>query len=187
MSSLPETRAELAQRIDHTLLKPEASREQIERLCAECRRYGFAAACVNPVWVGYCAEALAGSATAVASVAGFPLGASATDVKAFEARTAVRDGAREIDMVANLGALVAGDGEAVQRDIAAVVSAAKGLDGRAVGRADRARLPVCRRGGSGLRQDLDGLPSRGRGDSGARGIPASARRSAAGEGRRRHP
>lgn len=119
------TRPALARRIDHTLLKAEATRAQIERLCEECRVYGFAAACVNPVWVPLCAEWLAGSESVVATVVGFPLGASATRVKAEEARCAVEDGAREVDMVVQLGALVAGEHALVRDDIAAVVDAAR--------------------------------------------------------------
>ncbi len=101
---------------------------QIDRLCDECREFGFAAACVNPVWVQRCAERLAGSATAVCSVAGFPLGASLSTTKADEARRAVEGGAREVDMVVNLGALTAGDRRAVAGDIEAVVAATKRTD-----------------------------------------------------------
>lgn len=125
MADLPTTTGELARMIDHTLLKPEATREQIDRLCDECLKYNFAAACVNPVWVTRCAARLAGSRTRVASVAGFPLGASTTEAKALEARIAVEQGAREIDMVASLGALIAGDRVVVVRDISAVVDATK--------------------------------------------------------------
>jgi deoxyribose-phosphate aldolase len=123
--TIPVTRAELARYIDHTVLKPEATRAQIDRLCDECRQYGFIAACVNSVWVEHCAERLRGSQTGVASVVGFPLGANATAAKAYEARLAVELGAAEVDMVVNLGALIAGDRAAVVRDIAAVVDAAK--------------------------------------------------------------
>ena len=126
------TRAELTRTIDHTLLKPEATAAQVEQLCAECREYGFAAACVNPRWVALCAERLAGSDTAVATVAGFPLGASDPGAKADEARRAVMQGAREVDMVVSLGDLLVGDRRAVVRDIAGVVDAAKGADDRAI-------------------------------------------------------
>lgn len=125
MSEMPKSRAELARRIDHTALKPETTREQIDRLCDECRRHGFFAACVNPVWVERCVERLAGSDTCVASVAGFPLGATQTEAKALEARRAVEQGAREVDMVVHVGDLIAGDGDAVTRDISAVVGAVK--------------------------------------------------------------
>ena len=126
MSEVPTTKAALARFIDHTVLKPEATVEQIDRLCDECLEYNFAAACVNPVWVEHCVRRLAGSSTAVAAVAGFPLGASLPATKADEARRAVKQGAREIDMVVNLGALIAGDRGAVRRDIEAVVAAVVG-------------------------------------------------------------
>jgi deoxyribose-phosphate aldolase len=125
VASLPTTRAELAQYIDHTLLKPEALAADIEQLCREAREYDFFAVCVNPVWVPRCVELLRGSQTCVASVAGFPLGASVTPVKALEARLAVEQGAAEVDMVVNLAALRAADKAAVVRDIAEVVTAAK--------------------------------------------------------------
>jgi deoxyribose-phosphate aldolase len=112
-----------ARLVDHTVLKPETTAGQIDRLCDECREYNFYAACVNPVWVERCVSRLAGTNTCVASVAGFPLGASLPATKADEARRAVEQGAREVDMVVNVGALLAGDRNAVVRDIAAVVSA----------------------------------------------------------------
>lgn len=121
----PQTRAELARFIDHTLLKPETTAEQIDRLCDECLEYGFYAACVNPIWVARCARRLSGSVTRVASVAGFPLGASLSQTKADEARRAIEEGAGEIDMVVNLGALLAGDEATVSADIAMVVAAVK--------------------------------------------------------------
>lgn len=132
MSKLPKTRAELARLIDHTVLKPETTQTQIERLCDECLQYNFAAACVNPIWVAHCVRRLAGSETVVASVAGFPLGATAPEAKAHEASMAVEQGAREIDMVVNLGALLAGDREAVERDIRAVVESAKRASSQAL-------------------------------------------------------
>lgn len=119
------TRDALARCIDHTLLKPEATQAQIDQLCAEARLYNFAAVCVNPYWVARCVAQLDGSQTAVATVAGFPLGANATATKAYEAQTAVVQGAHEVDMVVNLGALAANDRDAVINDIAAVVSAVK--------------------------------------------------------------
>jgi deoxyribose-phosphate aldolase len=122
------TRAALARLIDHTLLKPEATQADIDRLCDECLEHHFFAACVNPVWVAHCAARLAGSDTLVASVAGFPLGATTSEVKAYEARTAIEHGTREVDMVVNLGALLAGDRAAVTRDIADVVQAVKRAD-----------------------------------------------------------
>ncbi len=121
----PQTRAEFARCIDHTLLKPEATAEQIDQLCREAREHEFFAVCVNPIWVPRCVAHLADTAVRVASVAGFPLGASATPVKAMEAQLAVEHGATEVDMVVNLGALVGGDRNAVVRDIATVVAAAR--------------------------------------------------------------
>ena len=117
--------AELARCIDHTLLRPDATPAQIRQLCAEAREHGFAAACVNPVWVPLVAEALRGSGVATCAVVGFPLGASHPEVKAFEARRAIREGAREIDMVIAIGALKAGEDETVLADIRAVVEACR--------------------------------------------------------------
>ena len=114
----------IAQVIDHTLLKPEATREQIDRLCREALEYHFASVCVNPTHVGRCAELLRGSDVKVCTVIGFPLGATTTAVKAYETRQAIDDGATEIDMVINIGALKSGDLDAVQADIGAVVDAA---------------------------------------------------------------
>jgi len=108
--------------IDHTLLKPEATRQQIEELCREAAQYGFATVCVNPAWVRFAAQLLAGRGVAVCSVVGFPLGATTADVKAYEARRAIFDGAREIDMVINVGALKSGDYRVVEHDIEAVTS-----------------------------------------------------------------
>lgn len=116
---------EIAGMIDHTLLKPDATRSQIEALCAEAREHGFATVCVNPAWVRVCAELLAGSPTRVCTVAGFPLGATLPDVKAFETSRAIEDGAREVDMVMNVGALKSGDYRLVERDVAGVAEAAR--------------------------------------------------------------
>lgn len=113
--------------IDHTLLKPQATEEQIRTLCAEARQFGFATVCVNPVWVPLCAELLRGSPVGVCTVIGFPLGATLTDVKAFEAQRCVVLGATEVDMVINIGALKSQEYDAVQGDIAAVVTAAHAL------------------------------------------------------------
>lgn len=115
---------EIAALIDHTLLKPQATPADIRRLCQEARKYGFAAACVNPYWVALAASELAGSPVLVAAVAGFPLGANTTAVKVAESEEAIRAGAREIDMVLNIGELCAGNLAAVQADIEAVVAAA---------------------------------------------------------------
>jgi deoxyribose-phosphate aldolase len=110
--------------IDHTLLKPEATDEDIKRLCDEAARYRFASVCVNPTWVRVAACALQGSGVPVCTVIGFPLGATMSDVKAYEARRAIQDGAREVDMVINVGALKSGDDCLVEHDIHAVVEAA---------------------------------------------------------------
>ncbi len=114
---------DLARFIDHTLLGPGATATDIDKLCAEAREFGFAAVCVNPTWVRRCALNLRGTNVKVASVVGFPFGASTTEVKAMEARRAIRDGAREIDMVINIGALRSGDYDLVRHDIAKVADA----------------------------------------------------------------
>jgi deoxyribose-phosphate aldolase len=114
------TAEQLAGMIDHTLLKPEATPDMVAALCDEARAYRFASVCVNPAYVAQCAAALAGSGVPVCAVAGFPLGATLADVKAYEARRAIEDGAREVDMVINVGALKAGQLAQVRDDIAAV-------------------------------------------------------------------
>jgi deoxyribose-phosphate aldolase len=106
--------------IDHTLLKPDATRQQIEELCHEAAQFKFATVCVNPTWVATCARLLSGSGVGVCSVVGFPLGATSSDVKEYETRRAIFDGAREIDMVINIGALKSGDLHVVERDIESV-------------------------------------------------------------------
>jgi len=111
---------EIARLIDHTLLKPDATRQQIETLCAEARQHGFATVCINPVWVRLCAELLRGCETRVCTVAGFPLGATPPEVKAYETARVIADGACEVDMVINVGALKSGDYRLVERDIAGV-------------------------------------------------------------------
>ena len=116
---------EVARRIDHTLLKADATREQIEKLCGEARQYGFATVCVNPTWVAACADLLRGSATRVCTVAGFPLGATPPEVKAYETARVIADGACEVDMVLNVGALKSGDYRLVERDIALVADACR--------------------------------------------------------------
>lgn len=107
--------------IDHTLLKPDASQDQIAQLCYEARKYTFASVCVNPVHVPLAAQLLKGSPVKVCTVVGFPLGATPATVKAYEAQQAIRDGATEIDMVINVGALKSQDYRAVYDDVAAVV------------------------------------------------------------------
>lgn len=116
----PRLTGDLAATIDHTLLKPDATLEEIDRLCAEALEHRFASVCVNGVHVRRCAEILQGSGVAVCTVVGFPLGATAPEVKVYEARRALEDGATEVDMVQNVGALRSGDDEFVRRDVAAV-------------------------------------------------------------------
>lgn len=110
--------------IDHTLLKPETTASMIDKLCAEAKQYDFASVCVNPAWVKRSAEHLQGTDVKVCTVIGFPLGANTPEVKAFETRDAIANGATEVDMVLNIGALKSGDLDLVKRDVAAVVEAA---------------------------------------------------------------
>jgi deoxyribose-phosphate aldolase len=116
---------DLAQYIDHTLLRPDASPADIDTLCDEAVEYGFAAVCINPSWVARAKKRLRTSGITVASVVGFPLGANTPEIKAMEARRALRDGAREIDMVINIGALKGGEHDLVRRDIAGVSDACR--------------------------------------------------------------
>ncbi|WP_313891799.1 deoxyribose-phosphate aldolase [Psychrobacillus sp.] len=116
----------IAALIDHTLLKQNATKEQIEKLCEEAKTYTFASVCVNPTWVNLSANLLQNTAVKVCTVIGFPLGASTTAVKAFETTNAIENGAQEIDMVLNVGALKDAAYDFVQKDIEAVVEAAKG-------------------------------------------------------------
>lgn len=116
---------ELNKYIDHTLLKPEATKKQITKLCEEARQYDFASVCVNTCYVPLAKQLLAGSDVKVCCVVGFPLGAMDTVSKAFEAKTAVENGAQEVDMVINIGALKDKDYDYVTKDIAAVVEASK--------------------------------------------------------------
>ncbi|MBI4576590.1 MAG: deoxyribose-phosphate aldolase [Planctomycetes bacterium] len=120
---MTEFRRDLASLIDHTLLKPEASRAQVEHLCAEAARYGFASVCINPCWVSLCSRLLEGYTARVCTVIGFPLGASTSQVKAAEAALAVEQGAHEVDMVLNVGALKSAQYAYVQEDVRAVVEA----------------------------------------------------------------
>jgi deoxyribose-phosphate aldolase len=114
----PERRiCDLARRIDHTLLRPEATAAEIDALCSEALRHHFACVCVHGMWVPRCARILAGTDVKVCAVVGFPMGAMAPEVKAFEARRAIRDGASEIDMVLAIGALKSGQHELVRHDI----------------------------------------------------------------------
>lgn len=116
----------LASIIDHTLLKPEATATDIDRLCREALEYKFAAVCVNPWWVSRAAERLKGSNVRVCTVVGFPLGVTTTEAKAAETKEAVGDGASEIDMVMNIGAFKSEDFQGVEEDVRAVVRAAAG-------------------------------------------------------------
>lgn len=115
----------VAAMIDHTLLKPDATKSEIETLCREAKEFGFASVCVNPTWVATCARLMRGSPVAVCSVVGFPLGATTADTKQYETRRAIFDGAREIDMVINVGALKSGNLHLVESDIRAVTSACR--------------------------------------------------------------
>ena len=114
------TDTSVAHFIDHTLLKAEATHDQIAQLCYEARKYQFASVCINPTNVKLCAELLEGSGVPVCTVVGFPLGATPTEVKVFETQQAIRDGASEVDMVINVGALKSRDYELVERDIASI-------------------------------------------------------------------
>ncbi len=117
----------LAAMIDHTLLKPQATRDEIVLLCEEAKRHSFASVCINPTYVSLSAQLLRLSNVKVCTVVGFPLGANRPDVKAFETERAIADGAQEIDMVANIGAMKSGDRELVERDIRAVVDACRNI------------------------------------------------------------
>lgn len=117
------SREELAAMIDHTILAPNASETDVRRLCSEAREYGFASVCANPVWAPVLAEELKGSSALACVVVGFPFGASATEVKAFEASTAVAAGAQEVDMVINIASAIAEDRAALVSDISAVAKA----------------------------------------------------------------
>lgn len=117
---------QIALAIDHTVLKPDTTLEQIIQLCEEAKEYQFGAVCVNPFWIKRATELLAGTAVKIAAVIGFPLGANTTAVKAYETKQAIENGATEIDMVLSIGALKSGDWETVHDDILAVVEAARG-------------------------------------------------------------
>lgn len=121
---------EIAKYIDHTLLRPDATFDQVTKLCQEAKEFGFASVCVNPFYVRHCASLLRGTSVKVCTVIGFPLGANVPETKALEARRAIREGATEVDMVINVGALKSGRDDIVYRDIRAVVEAA--MDGGAL-------------------------------------------------------
>ena len=116
---------DLARMIDHTLLKPEATKDQVIKLCAEAKKYTFASVCINPSYVSLCAKLLRDTPVKVCTVIGFPLGATSTATKAFETEHACRDGAKEIDMVINVGMLKSGEYEYVENDIFAVVTTSR--------------------------------------------------------------
>ena len=116
---------DLAGMIDHTLLKPDASINEIRKLCSEATKYNFASVCINPSYVPVCSQLLKGTDVKVCTVIGFPLGATSTASKAFETEQAIRDGAQEVDMVMNVGMLKSQEYEYVENDIFAVVSTAK--------------------------------------------------------------
>jgi len=118
--------SQIAKMIDHTLLKADATKEQVKTLCEEAKQYSFASVCVNPTWVQYASELLAGTEVKVCTVIGFPLGATTSATKAFETTNAIENGATEVDMVINIGALKDKNYELVKEDIKAVVDAAKG-------------------------------------------------------------
>jgi deoxyribose-phosphate aldolase len=126
----PGVPKEIAKYIDHTLLRPDATFDQVTKICNEAREFGFASVCINPCYVRHCAGLLRGSSVKVCTVIGFPLGANVTETKALEARRAIREGATEVDMVINVGALKSGRDELIYRDIRAVVEAA--MDGGAI-------------------------------------------------------
>lgn len=123
LHTIPPTSRHLAAMIDHTLLKPQATRQQIEQLCREAIEYGFATVCINPTWVKTAAGQLQNSKVRICSVAGFPLGANTQCLKVDEAKRAVSEGAQEIDMVMNIGRFKSGDMEFVYTDIRRVVEA----------------------------------------------------------------
>ncbi|MFF2877357.1 deoxyribose-phosphate aldolase [Gottfriedia sp. NPDC057991] len=112
--------------VDHTLLRADAKREEIAKLAEEAKEFSFASVCINPTWVSYASELLKGSSVKVCTVIGFPLGANTPEVKAFETTNAIENGAEEVDMVINISALKEKNDELVERDVRAVVEAAKG-------------------------------------------------------------
>lgn len=123
---------EVAKMIDHTVLKPVAQQEDVIKLCQEAREYNFASVCINPCYVPLAVEQLKGSSVKVCTVIGFPLGSTTTEVKAFETADAVKNGATEVDMVINIGALKQGQQDVVLKDIQAVVETAKEVNPEAI-------------------------------------------------------
>jgi deoxyribose-phosphate aldolase len=145
MSDIPLIRepADLAGLIDHTLLKPDATTEQVRRLCAEARQYHFHSVCVNPIFVTLAHRELAGSEVTICSVIAFPFGATTTAAKAAEARQALADGAGEIDMVIAIGALKGGEHDYVRRDIAEVKEACRASPLKAIIETCEERVKAC--------------------------------------------
>ena len=181
--------------IDHTLLKPDATRADIEKLCREAAEFRFATVCVNPTWVALAARLLRDSPVGVCSVVGFPLGATTSDVKHYETSRAIFDGAREIDMVINVGALKSGDLRVVERDIEAVVAPCRdaGVGSKVIIEAalltDDEKVTACtlaKAAGGGFREDVHRLRPRRR-DGCRRRVDAQGRRRGDGRegGRRR--
>lgn len=173
---------DLARYIDHTLLRPDASAADIDRLCTEAKEYRFAAVCINPTWVRRAAGILHGTDVAVASVIGFPFGANTSDIKAMEARRAIRDGAREIDMVINIGALKSGMYDLVREDIARVSDACHeaGAASKVIIEAalltDEEKVIACRPGGcAGTLDPRSEGEAHGVGGGGPRGRPPHRR------------
>ncbi|MFC4775929.1 deoxyribose-phosphate aldolase [Paenibacillus sp. GCM10023252] len=120
------TGEQVAGMIDHTLLKADATKQEVEKLCEEAREYKFATVCVNPTWVALCAKLLEGSGVGVTTVVGFPLGATTTAAKAAEAQDAIANGATEVDMVLNIGLVKSGDLAGARADIAGVAAVCQG-------------------------------------------------------------
>ena len=187
----------IPQLIDHTILRPDTTRADIEQLCREARQYKFYSVCVNPTWVSLARQLLDGSGVKVCCVVGFPLGAQPPETKAMEARAAIRQGAKEIDMVINVGALKSGDDTLVLRDIRSVVEACR--DGSAkckviletsllTNEEKGARLRAGHQGPGRLCEDLNRVQHR-RGDRRGRGAdePDRARKGARGESVGRRP
>lgn len=123
---------DLLKSIDYAVLKPELSISNVERACVEAKRYGFAAVCVCTAYIPTCARLLAGSEVKACAVVGFPLGSMASEVKAYEAAWAIRNGASEVDAVMNIGIFKSKDFDAVKRDVEAVVNAVKGVNPKAL-------------------------------------------------------
>ncbi|WP_127593883.1 deoxyribose-phosphate aldolase [Paenibacillus lautus] len=145
----------IAGMIDHTLLKADATQAEITKITEEAKKYEFASVCVNPTWVSYCAEQLADTNVKVCTVIGFPLGAATSTVKAFEAKDAIANGAAEVDMVINIGALKDRNDELVLNDIQAVVDAATPEDVALMRKTVGENIGVKASGGVRSKEDMD--------------------------------